>query len=328
MSQTTPFVFPTFNSKKIQLGISACVLGQKVRFDGGHKRSSFALRDLGPYVSYQAICPEMAIGMETPRPAIRQVIKDEQIQVQGSANAQINVTQELQQFSQQQASQLKALSGYIVCAKSPSCGMERVKQYDEQGKSLNSNGVGVFTRALMEANPLLPVEENGRLSDPVLRENFINRVFAYHHWQCLAEQGLTRKVLIEFHSQYKLLVMASSPQAYRELGKLLGDMAQHPLESVAAEYVASFMQALKCKANRKRHTNVLQHLQGYFKRSLPSSERQALSETIHQYRQGLLPLMAPMTLIRHLLVKFPNSYLSQQKYLNPHPERLALRSAL
>lgn len=317
-----------FNPQEIQVGISACLLGKQVRFDGGHKYQAFVDKALSPYFSFKSICPEMAIGMGAPRPAIRQIAKDDLIFIQGSQQTDLDVTSPLTEFSHQQASQLSGLSGYIVCAKSPTCGMERVKVYNEQGQTIHNKGVGIFTQALKEANPLLPIEESGRLNDPVLRENFINRVFAYHEWQSLMAKGLTAHSLLEFHARYKYLLMASSVDVYRQLGPMLANLKPESLESIASEYIQLFMKALTQRASRRSHTNVLLHLQGYFKKQMDSAERQALASTIHSYRMGLLPLLAPMTLIKHLLVKFPNEYLAQQKYLNPHPESLALRSSL
>ncbi|MBW8191932.1 DUF523 and DUF1722 domain-containing protein [Neiella marina] len=317
-----------FKPNTIQLGISACVVGQGVRFDGGHKRLGFADRELREYVSYVPVCPEVAIGLSVPRPTIRQVEADNQIRVVGSTDKSIDVTDDLHQYSEQQAKQLSGLSGFIVCAKSPSCGMERIKVYHPEGHTLRHDSVGVFTKALMEKHPLLPVEENGRLCDPVLRENFVTRVFAYHAWQQLVASGLTSDKLIKFHSRYKFLVMANHQTSYRTLGQLISDLSSNSLDDVADEYITGLMYALKQRAGRKGHTNALMHLQGYFKRSIGTNERQALADVIDKYRQGILPLMAPMTLIQHLLVKFPNEYLSQQVYIKPHPEKLALRQQL
>ena len=320
---------PQFNTQQLLVGISACVLGQQVRFDGGHKRSTFADNELGQFVQYVPICPEVAIGMGVPRPTIRQVAHGERILIKGSGkHSELDVSEALSSFSQTQSHALQNLSGYIVCAKSPTCGLERVKVYSEQGHLLHSEGRGVFTQALMDAHPLLPIEENGRLCDPVLKENFVNRVFVFHQWQCLCHEGLSAKKLIDFHSRHKYLVMASSVEAYQKLGRLLANLSGESMEDVAAIYSKELMAALTLRASRKGHTNVLLHLQGYFKNWVDSAERQALAAVIHQYRQGILPLMAPIVLIKHLLVKFPNEYLSQQVYLNPHPELLALRNQL
>ncbi|MEW7864797.1 YbgA family protein [Aeromonas diversa] len=310
---------------KIKVGISACLLGAQVRYDGGHKRSPFCERELAQHFEFHPVCPEMAIGLGAPRPTIRLVRRDGDIRAEAS-NGAFDVTERLIAFSEQKVRELDFLSGYILCAKSPSCGMERVKVYGGEGAA--KEGVGLFARALMEAHPLLPVEEEGRLNDPILRENFVLRVFAYHDWQQLAHQGLSAARLIAFHSRYKYLVLSHAPDIYRRLGSLLGRVGERPLDEVADTYIAGLMEALTRRANRKGHSNVLQHLQGYFKRHLSSPQRQELAEVIHKYRVGLLPLLVPLTLIRHYLREFPNPYLASQVYLQPHPESLKLRYSL
>lgn len=310
---------------KIQVGISACLLGQTVRFDGGHKRSAFCTDTLANYFDYLPVCPEMAIGLGSPRPALRLVRQGNEIRMQAS-NGQFDVTDQMIAYSQRKVSELGAISGYILCAKSPSCGMERVRLYSSQGAA--KEGTGLFAHALMTALPLLPVEEEGRLNDPVLRENFVTRVFAYHDWQQLLAQGLTAARLIAFHSRYKYLVMAHRPTAYRALGRLLAALKGPSLSQVAERYITQLMQALRQPANRKGHTNVLQHLQGYFKRQLSAAQREELAQLIQRYRTGELPLLAPMTLLQHYLREHPNDYLGRQVYLSPHPAALGLRYSL
>lgn len=310
---------------KIRVGISACLLGQTVRFDGGHKRSPFCAETLARYFDYLPVCPEMAIGLGSPRPALRLVRQDDGIRMQAS-NGQFDVTDQMIAYSRQQVSEMNGISGYILCAKSPSCGMERVRIYSAQGSA--KEGTGLFAHALMTALPLLPVEEEGRLNDPVLRENFVTRVFAYHDWQQLQAQGLTAARLIAFHARYKYLVMAHRPTAYRALGRLLGTLKGQALPAVADLYISQLMQALRQPSNRKGHTNVLQHLQGYFKRQLSMPQREELTTVIRHYRSGELPLLAPITLLRHYLREFPNDYLANQVYLAPHPAELGLRYSL
>jgi len=312
---------------KIKVGISACLLGQEVRFDGGHKRSSFCDRDLGAHFDYHPVCPEMAIGMGAPRAAIRLVKRNGEIRAEAS-NGSFDVTEKLIAFSEQKARQLDFISGYILCAKSPSCGMERVKIYGANNEGSAKEGIGLFAKALMEANPLLPVEEDGRLNDPILRENFVLRVFAYHDWQQLCASGLTAAALMRFHSRYKYLVLSHATTHYRELGRLLGNMGKANLQEVADNYIKGLMTALTLRANRRSHTNVLMHLQGYFKRVLTPSQKQELAEAIDKYRIGIFPLLVPLTLIRHYLREYPNPYLSEQVYLNPHPDTLKLRYGL
>ena len=290
---------------KIQVGISACLLGQPVRFDGGHKRSSFCEQDLGAHFDYHPVCPEMAIGLGSPRAAIRLVRRQGEIRAEAS-NGSFDVTERLIAFSEEKARQLDFISGYILCAKSPSCGMERVRIYAGTADGGNNGGsakegVGLFAQALMAANPLLPVEEDGRLCDPLLRENFVLRVFAYHDWQQLCARGLTAAALIEFHSRYKYLVLSHTTTHYRALGRLLAHVGKADLNEVAQRYIQGLMTALGIRATRRNHTNVLMHLQGYFKRVLTPAQKQELTETINKYRTGLLPLLMYRTLRKHFI---------------------------
>ena len=312
---------------KIKVGISACLLGQEVRFDGGHKRSSFCERDLGAHFEYHPVCPEMAIGLGAPRAAIRLVKRHGEVRAEAS-NGSFDVTERLIAFSEQKARLLDFISGYILCAKSPSCGMERVRIYGANNEGSAKEGIGLFAKALMEANPLLPVEEDGRLCDPILRENFVLRVFAYHDWQQLCASGITAAALIRFHSRYKYLVLSHATTHYRTLGKLLGNLGKANLQEVADSYIKGLMAALTLRANRRSHTNVLMHLQGYFKRVLTPAQKQELADTIDKYRTGIFPLLVPLTLIRHYLREYPNTYLADQVYLNPHPDTLKLRYGL
>lgn len=316
---------------KIKVGISACLLGQAVRFDGGHKHSAFCERELGAHFDFHPLCPEMAIGLGAPRPAIRLVRRDGEVRAQ-SRDGALDVTERLIAFSEQQAGRLDFLSGYILCAKSPSCGMERVRLYSAAGKGGGEGGakegVGLFARALMATNPLLPVEEDGRLCDPVLRENFVLRVFAYHDWQELCASGLSAASLTGFHARYKYLVLSHATRHYQVLGRLLGGLGREPLDEIAQRYIQGLMEALRLRANRRGHTNVLMHLQGYFKGVLTPSQKQELCELIDKYRLGLVPLLVPLTLLRHHLREHPNPYLARQVYLNPHPESLRLRYGL
>lgn len=311
-----------FAADKVQIGISGCLLGQKVRFDGGHKRSDFCTEELARLVHFVPVCPEMAIGLGSPRPSIRLVQGDAGIMAVTAKD--LDVTEQLRDYGRQQARQFEHLSGYILCAKSPSCGMERVRVYHASGKGNEKLGVGVYAAELMRSLPLLPVEEDGRLNDPLIRENFITRVYAYHDWQCLLRQGITPARLIAFHSRYKYLLLAHHRSSYQRLGQLLSDLSAEPQQK-AERYIAGLMAALARRAGRNNHANVLQHLQGYFKQQLNSRQRQELARTIHQYQDGLLPLLAPITLLRHYLAEYPNDYLQSQVYLNPHPETLRLR---
>lgn len=314
----------SFNSHKIQIGISSCLLGQKVRFDGGHKNSYYCDVTLRDHVEFVPVCPEMAIGLGTPRKSIRQVRDGEIVLIQ-SSDGSVDVTDKLNDYSRTKVAELNFLGGYILCAKSPTCGMERVIEYKIGTNNGSKSGVGAFAKVLMDTYPHLPVEEEGRLNDLVIRENFITRVYAYHNWFSMLASGITKHKLIQFHSRYKYLIMAHSPKWYRELGPILADIQD--LSATATAYFAGFMTALKIKATRKNHTSTLQHIQGYFKKHLTAGQKQELSEAISKYHEGLLPLLVPITLINHYLREHPTPYIESQVYLNPHPEELKLRYA-
>ena len=305
------------------IGMSACVHGEPVRYDTGHKKSDFCMNELGKHVDFKTYCPEVAIGLPIPRPTIRQILKEDIITV-SQPDGSGDVTNALTEYGQKTAKNFGHLSGFIFCQKSPSCGMERVKVYYDHGKGCKNDGVGFFAREVMAANPLLPCEENGRLNDMPLRENFIIRIFAYRHWQDLIASGLTKHKLIKFHSEHKYLIMSHHVQSYKELGKLLG-RADIELQEQADEYIAGLMTALKILSNRRSHTNTLMHLQGYFKRYLNKTQKQELVDNINQYREGILPLLVPLTLINHYLREFTEDYISSQVYLSPYPDDLKLR---
>ncbi|WP_333606753.1 YbgA family protein [Arsukibacterium sp.] len=311
----------------IKIGISACVLGEKVRFDGGHKASNFCTQQLANWVQFVPVCPEQAIGLGVPRPAIRlQRNAQHQIRLVQTKDTSLDYTGQMLTFTEQLLPRLAQLSGYIVCAKSPTCGMERVKLYDEQGQNLGKVTVGLYTQQLMQRYPWLPVEEDGRLQDPLLRENFICRVFSLDDYQQSMADGFTVGKLVKFHSRYKFLIMSHNPVAYRELGRLVASASLFKAEELSIRYITDLMQAMQHIATRKNHANTLQHLQGFFKTVLSPSSKQQLSDTIHRYRQGFLPLMAPVTLLQHHLLQHPNAYLSSQRYLQPYPEQLGLRA--
>ncbi|MGC9422813.1 MULTISPECIES: YbgA family protein [Vibrio] len=314
--------------KLIRVGISACVLGERVRFDAGHKVSHFVTQELSPFFDFVPVCPEVGMGLPVPRPTIRLVADEQRIALVETKDASRDHTEALLQYTHKKIDHLQsqALCGYIVCAKSPTCGMERVKVYRDHGAE--KNGVGLYTEQLMQRMPWLPVEEDGRLNDPVLRENFITRVFCLHDfYQSLGDNPTAGKV-VDFHSRYKLTLMAHHPTSYQRLGRLVANVAQYQLADFIQEYRLELMQALTFRASRKNQTNVLMHIQGYFKRSLTSSQKAELAQVIDEYRRGLLPLLAPLTLIKHYLAMYPDAYLSQQRYLNPHPQELKLRYGL
>lgn len=314
-------------SVKIPLGISACLLGEQVRFDGGHKRLAFAVNELAPFVRFEPICPEMAIGLPTPRPALRLVKqRDEAIHLCFSKEGGEELTQQMNDWSAERVKSLHHLCGYILCAKSPSCGMERVRVYEPDTNNNRKAGMGLFAGKLKVEMPWLPVEEDGRLHDPALRENFVGRICALHEFNQMWQRGLTRAQLIAFHSRYKLLMLAHSQEKYRELGPFVASMSQwESLEAFAFEYRNRMMALLSQPASRRNHTNVLMHAQGYFRRQLSSPQRQELAELIDRYRCGVQPLLAPITMLKHYMSQYPHPWLTQQRYFDPYPEALRLR---
>ncbi|CAM3424334.1 MULTISPECIES: YbgA family protein [Yersinia] len=313
-------------SEKIPVGISACLLGSKVRFDGGHKRLDFATEELAPYVEFEPICPEMAIGLPSPRPALRLVRQQDDVLIRTSNDANQDVTAAMRRFAEEKVSHLSHLCGYILCAKSPSCGMERVRVYSEKGDFSKKEGTGIFAQELLKQLPWLPVEEDGRLHDPQLRENFVERIYALAEFNSLWKKGLTRGSLMAFHSRYKLSLLAHSQPEYRQIGPFVAAMDQwESLEDFAIEYRNRLMHLLAHKATRRNHTNVLMHVQGYFRRHLNAAQRQELAQLIDRYRQGMQPLLAPITLLKHYMAEYPDAYLAQQRYFEPYPEALRLR---
>lgn len=311
----------------IQLGISRCLLGQGVRFDGGHKKYGYATDLLAQYFEFIGICPEVESGLPIPRPTIRLVGEPDNPEVVEVKNQHISHTTRLKGFSEKKVKTLGKLSGFILKNKSPSCGMSRVKVY--QPSPLQPKmGVGVFARALMDAFPQMPVEEEGRLNDPILRENFIERVFIYKRWQDLEQDGLTQEKLLAFHTAHKLILLAHHQGIYRQLGKFLACLKGKNLQDVANEYFPLFMKGMQKRATNKSHTNVLMHIQGYFKNNLDKMDKAELTETISRYQKGQVPLIVPMTLLKHHLLKHPDSYLQKQYYLFPYPEELMLRNRI
>ncbi len=313
---------------KPKLGISACLLGEEVRFNGGHKQSR-RCQNLTEFFDFVPLCPEMAIGLGTPREAIRLVGEPNAPRAVNSKDGSHDFTDALSDYAERMAIELHDISGYILMQKSPSCGLERVKVYRDNGLPAEGSSPGIYTAVLQARRPNLPMEEEGRLNDPVLRENFITRVYAYAKWQALLAKGITRHAIIEFHSQYKFQLMANNPHQYRELGRLLGNhLSQMPVQQLADKYFSLLMQALKRCATRGTHTYVLQHLSGYLKHVLDADEREEMHQLIMQYRQGIVPLVVPLTLLKHHLRRHPDPYMAKQAYLQPHPEPLSLRNAI
>ena len=312
--------------EKILLGISSCLIGEKVRFDGGHKQNRYVLDTLGKYFSYRPFCPEMAIGLGVPRETIRLIDIDGHRQAIGNKNAELNVTDALIQSAQDQQSWHRQIYGYIVKKDSPSCGMERVRVY--HGDQPQRNGVGLYTETMMQNFPNLPIEEEGRLGDPVLREGFVKRVFVYKRWHDMVADGLDWAALTEFHGRHKLILYSHNQDLGRRLGRELSAAHTGSIEDYAPTYLTQLMDILKIYAKRSNHVNVLEHIRGYLKRDLDKSDKQELTDSIENYRLGLLPLIVPITLLRHHFRKIPNEYIERSYYMQPHPDELMLLNSL
>ncbi|MFL6235200.1 MAG: YbgA family protein [Thermoanaerobaculia bacterium] len=310
---------------KLRIGISACLLGQEVRYNGGHKRDAFLTDTLGPYVEWVAVCPEVEVGMGTPRPPIRLERRGEEIRLVMPSTGE-DYTDAMRWWAERRVAALAAmdLDGYVLKKDSPSCGMERVKIYPGAGAP-SKDGRGLFAEALIARLPDLPVEEEGRLNEPLLRENFIARVFVHHRWREGEREGWTRASLMRFHERHKFLLMARNQNGMRRLGRLLGDSGKAtPAPELAAAYRRGLTEVLRRPAIRRGHTNVLQHLAGFVSDALDPADRAELAETIERYRLGLVPLIVPLTLIRHHVRRQGVEYLQGQAYLEPHPYELML----
>jgi uncharacterized protein YbgA (DUF1722 family)/uncharacterized protein YbbK (DUF523 family) len=312
--------------EKINLGISTCLLGENVRYDGGHKLDRFLTDTLRQYVEYVPVCPEVECGLGVPR---------ESMHLEGNPDfprlvtirTKQDMTDRLVQWSRKRVSELekKDLCGFIFKSDSPSSGMERIRVYNEKGIPVKK-GVGIFARIFMDHFFLLPVEDEGRLHDPELRENFIERIFTLKRWREVLGKKESRGNVVDFHTKHKLLILSHSPKYYQMMGKLVAQAKNLPLKELYQEYQTLLMESLGLKTTPKKNANILQHMVGYFKEQLSSDEKQELLEVIDLYRKEIIPLIVPITLINHYVRKYDQPYLKKQIYLNPHPLELQLRN--
>lgn len=312
--------------KKIRLGISACLRGENVRYDGGHKLDRFLTDTLGQYVEYVPVCPEVECGLPVPRESMHLEGNPESPRLVTSKTKQ-DMTERMVNWARKRVLELEKerLCGFIFKSDSPSSGMERVRVYDEKGMPIKK-GVGMFARIFMQHFPLLPVEEEGRLHDPRLRDNFVERIFALKRWREVLAKKESRGNLVDFHTHHKLFILSHNPKHYQILGKLVAKAKEIPTKELYQKYQAILMEALQLKTTPKKNANVLMHMMGYFKEQLSSDEKKELLEVIDHYRQEYIPLIVPITLIQHYVRKYDQLYLKQQIYLNPHPLELQLRN--
>jgi len=310
-----------------RLGVSRCLLGEAVRYDGGHKHDRFLTDVLGPHVLFAPVCPEVECGLPVPREAMR-LVGDASVPRLVTVKSGQDLTRRMNDWADAKVAELACagLSGFVFKYGSPSSGMSRVKVYPEGGGAPALKGRGIFAARLMDTLPLLPVEDEGRLNDPALRENFIERVFVMHRWNKLLAANGGLGALVAFHTRHKLLVMAHSVEHYRALGRLVAQGAQMPPAELRAAYISGLIEALRLTATVKKHVNVLSHVMGYFKRILSPDEKSELLEVIDGYAREVLPLIVPVTLLNHYVRKFGEAYLAEQWYLHPHPAELKLRN--
>ncbi len=315
-----------FQMKKIRLGISSCLLGENVRYNGGHQLDKFLRDTLGKYVEYVPVCPEVECGLGIPREAMRLVGDPEDPRLL-TRNTLVDHTHRMKKWAAKRLSELEGedLRGFIFKSRSPSSGMTGVKVYDETGTRIKK-GTGIFARAFMDRFPILPVEDDGRLHDPGLRENFIERIFTYDRWRNMESSGRTRGKLVEFHARHKYLILSHSRKALKELGALAARAGKTPAAELYGSYVTTLMEGMKLQATAKKNADVLMHIMGYFKKDLSSDEKQELLEIFDNFRKGLIPLVVPVTLLNHYVRKYEPEYLMGQYYLDPHPNELMLRN--
>ena len=311
---------------RIRLGISSCLLGENVRYDGGHKLDHYLRDTLGQFVEWTPVCPEVECGLSIPREAMHLTGTPDTPRLV-TRKTGIDYTGQMQQWAMVRTVELEKhdLCGFIFKSRSPSSGMRGVKVYNPSGMVSNS-GVGIFAREYMEHFPLIPVEDEGRLNDPDLRENFIERVFVFKRWKELVSRRGRIRDLVDFHSDHKLLLLSHSPRQYSALGRLVANAKEHTIESLQDYYLKMLMEGLKLLATVKKNTNVLLHVMGYFKKQLQSDEKKELGEVIEEYHRGLVPLVVPLVLLRHYVRKYDEPYLKRQYFLNPHPTELMLRN--
>lgn len=312
-------------SERIKLGISSCLLGENVRYNGGHQLDHYIRDTLGQFVEWVPVCPEVECGLPIPREAMRLVGEPESPRLVTQKTG-IDHTDRMISWAAKRLMELEGegLCGFIFKIRSPSSGMRDVKVY--KGESVRKSGVGIWAREFMKRFPHIPVEDDGRLHDPGLRENFIERIFLFHRWQKYEKNDTSLKGLVEFHTRHKLLIMAHSPKILSQMGKLVARGKELERTKLLNRYAGILLEGFKIKATVKKNTNVLYHILGHFKKNLSEDEKSEVVEIINNYHRGLVPLIVPITLLQHYVRKYQEQYLIKQYYLQPHPIELMLRN--
>lgn len=312
---------------KIRIGISKCLLGEKVRYDGQHKRDSYLVDTLGQFVEWVPVCPEVECGLPIPRKSMHLEGKEDDLRLVATKSKEDH-TDKMGKYIDQKVPELinEGLSGFIFKKSSPSSGLHDAKYYTTAGMPYG-RGPGLFAKAVIEAMPLLPCEDEGRMHDSKIRENFIERIFIMHRWNnMLSQENAKFTDLIEFHKHHKLILMAHSPKLLKDLGHIISNGKAEGFDKISAKYLATLMECLKLQTTVKKNVNVLQHIMGYFKKELDHDEKEELLEIIDEYHKGLIPLVVPITLLQHYVRKYKSEYLKEQLYLHPFPDELMLRN--
>ncbi|HVN97045.1 MAG TPA: DUF523 and DUF1722 domain-containing protein [Syntrophorhabdaceae bacterium] len=311
--------------QKIRIGVSACLLGTRVRYDGGQKRDHYITDTLGRYFEFVPVCPEVECGLPVPREPMHLVGVPEDPRLI-TIHTGIDHTEKMKKWAIDRLTQLseRGLDGFIFKSRSPSSGMQGVEVSDEKGVKTR-RGSGIFARAFMDRFPLVPVIDDVMLNDPALRENYLERVFVIKRWVHLMRTEVNAKDLIEFHAAHKLLLLAHSPRHLTLLGRYVAG-PNIDARGLSDLYVRTMMEGLKRIATTKKQTNVLLHVLGYFKKELTGDEKRELLEIIDNYHMGIIPLIVPITTLNHYVRKYHKEYLQRQVYLNPHPLELMARN--
>jgi uncharacterized protein YbbK (DUF523 family)/uncharacterized protein YbgA (DUF1722 family) len=313
---------------EILIGVSACLLGEQVRYDGGHKRNAFLLQELASHVRFVPVCPELGIGLGVPREAIRLVRRGDRVRLLGSAG--VDHTAAMRRWAATVMGELRDrnLSGFVLKKGSPSCGLERVRVWDEGLERPTPSGRGVFAQALVDAMPGLAIEEEGRLNDPGLREHFVDRIFGHARVRDFFAGRWTAESLIRFHSAEKAALMAHDADTARRLGRLVAGQSRLEPERLVRSYRALHAAAYARPATPGRQATALMHLAGHLKGGPGSCDRQELRDAIDDYRIGLVPVAVPLALLARHLRAAGTDWARSQTYLRPYPKELGLRGVI
>lgn len=312
---------------KVPVGISQCLLGDPVRYNGKAKYDHYLIEQLREIITFHPVCPEMAIGLGVPRAPIQLVVTDT-VRLKGVENPYTDLTLTMQRQAELDSKSLTHLCGYIVMQGSPSCGSGKVRRFNEAGELLDERGQGLYIATLKQHLPWLPIEESHDLHDNALLDNFLTRIFTLFDWQQSMGNAVTAKTVIHFHSRYKYLLMAHNPHAYRQIGRSLADFSGENIESKALKYIETLLQALRRKTGRGGHANVLMHLKGYFREVLSPNESALVDQKIADYRSEKLPLSEPLGYLHNLIGRTGEDYLAQQRYWNPYPDLSGVRDSV